>query len=308
MARSMKPERLSEAELIAETGASHRNLTRWRQQGLVLPEEQRHGLGQGPGTTQLEYPAVAVAIIKRIIDLRRNFKKVDEWRWRLWLEGYPVRIAPDLAKALDRSRALATNIKTNIKSLDDIETKIFPGLWGSGNLPRGNPLRLIFRNFSPRELRSVMTMIICAFCGIRLPLLDEPNPSPFRSFKRAVGLPEEREMPPGSIDLYPDLLERVRNALSTATPAELDGARSACLSLSSLLDPGRGAMAVREALLPSRSIKVGNLMWQWLSLRAAVVGLIIFAKRNCNSEVSEDAAAFIASVSSQESALLPELS
>lgn len=308
MARSMKPERLSEAELIAETGVSRRNLTRWRQQGLVLPEEQRHGLGQGQGTTQLEYPAVAVAIIKRIIELRRNFKKVDEWRWRLWLEGYPVRIAPDLANALDRSRALATNIKTNIKSLDDIETKIFPVLWGLGNLPRGNPLRLIFRNFSQRELRSVMTMFICAFCGIRLPLLDEPNPSPFRSFKRAVGLPEEREMPPGSIDLYPDLLERVRNALSTATAAELDGARWACLFLSSLLDPGHGAMAVRGAPLPSRSIEVANLMWPWLGLRAAVVGFIIFAMRNCNSEVREGAAAFIASVSGQASVLLPKLS
>ena len=68
MRRSKKPERLSEAELIALTGVSRRNLTRWRQQGLVLPEEPRHGLGQGHGTTPLEYPAVAVAIIKRIIN------------------------------------------------------------------------------------------------------------------------------------------------------------------------------------------------------------------------------------------------
>ena len=49
-------------------------------------------------------------------------------------------------------------------------------------------------------------------------------------------------------------------------------------------------------------------MWPWLGLRAAVVGFIIFVMRNCNSEVREDAAAFIASVSTQTSMLLPKLS
>jgi hypothetical protein len=309
MRRPKKPDSLDEATLLGLTGISRRTLTRWRQQGLVLPEEQRHGLGQGPGTTQLEYPAVSVAIIKRIIELRRNFKKVDEWRWRLWLEGYPVRIAPDLAKALDRSRALATNIKMNIKTLDDIETKIFAHLWGPADLPRGNPLRAIFRGLSQRELRSLMTMIICIFLGIRLPLFDEPDPSPFRVFKRAFGLPEEWKMPPGLFDVCPHLLERIRNALLTATPDELEGARWVCCFLSRFLgdpeEPQRDAIVVRGTSMPWRSVKVANLMWPWLGVRAALVGFIIFMMRSCNSEVREDAAATVTSVSSQTGILLP---
>ena len=221
MARSMKPERLSEAELIAETGVSRRNLTRWRQQGLVLPEEQRHGLGQGQGTTQLEYPAVAVAIIKRIIELRRNFKKVDEWRWRLWLEGYPVRIAPDLANALDRSRALATNIKTNIKSLDDIETKIFASAYGDLEICRAAiRLRLIFRNLSQRELRSVMTMFICIFLRDPAAATRRAEPiavSVFQARIRVAGRAGNAAGPPSIFTRTSS--KGFRNALLTATAA-----------------------------------------------------------------------------------------
>jgi hypothetical protein len=81
------PETVDEPTLMALTGTSRRNLTRWRQQGLVLPVEPRRGLGRGRGTTSLRYPYIAVSTIKRLNELRREFKDVGEWRWRLWLEG-----------------------------------------------------------------------------------------------------------------------------------------------------------------------------------------------------------------------------
>ena len=127
--------RLNEQALIAETGISRRKLIRWRQQGLIPTIEPRHGLGQGGGTTPLEYPLIAIATINRVNELRKVSKKVAEWRWHLWLEDYAVRIAPDLADTLGRLRAITSEIKT----LSDIETKMIPAsLWQPANMRRGN--------------------------------------------------------------------------------------------------------------------------------------------------------------------------
>ena len=104
--RQPEAKRLSEAALIAATGISRRKLIRRRQQGLVPTIEPRHGLGRGRGTTPLEYPLTAVATIKRDNELSQTFRNIGERRWRLWLEGKPVRIAPDLADTLGRFRAV----------------------------------------------------------------------------------------------------------------------------------------------------------------------------------------------------------
>lgn len=120
MRRSKEPERLDEATLIALAGISRRALTRWRQQGLIQPVELRRGRGPGRGTTPLQYSSDEVSKIRRLKELRQEFKKVAEWRWRLWLDGYPVRIARDLADTLDRFRPLPSKVRT----LDDIEPKI----------------------------------------------------------------------------------------------------------------------------------------------------------------------------------------
>ena len=130
--RQPRAKRLSEAALIAATGISRRKLIRRRQQGLVPTIEPRHGLGRGRGTTALEYPLAAVATIKRDNELSQKFRNIGERRWRLWLEGKPVRIAPDLADTLGRLRA----ITSKIKRLSDIETKIPANLWKPKRLPR----------------------------------------------------------------------------------------------------------------------------------------------------------------------------
>ena len=118
--RKPRAKRLSETALIAATGISHRQLTRRRQQGLVPTIEPRHGLGRGRGTTSLEYPLTAIATINRDNELSQTFRNIGERRWRLWLEGKPVRIAPDLADTLGQFKA----VRSEIKTLSDIETKI----------------------------------------------------------------------------------------------------------------------------------------------------------------------------------------
>src|SRR5262249_47676546 len=118
------------------------------QQGLIQAVEPRYGRGYRRGTTRLLYSKVEVSKIKRLKELRRESKTVVEWGWRVWLDGYPVRIAPDLADTLDRFRPLASKIKT----LDDIETEISASLWKPTDMPRGNPLRVILRDLARKEL------------------------------------------------------------------------------------------------------------------------------------------------------------
>jgi hypothetical protein len=297
---------LNEAALITATAISPGNLIRWRQQGLIPTIKPRHGLGRGRGTTPLEYPAVAVPTINRINELRREFKKVVEWRWRLWLEGYPVRIAPDLADTLGRFRTLVSEIRT----LDDIETKIPATLWKPANMSRGNALRVIFRDLSADDLRSLTTMVICLLLGIRLPLFDDPNPYPFQVFKRAFGLPKEWQLPRGLFDVFPYLHEQIRNALSTATAEELEGARAACQLLSRLLDnpenSRRGAVVVAGAALPWRPIKLTSLIWPSPFVRAVTVGLIILGIRAYRSALGEEAADPFASIARGMSIFFPE--
>jgi hypothetical protein len=120
---------------------------------------------------------------------------------------------PHLAGTLGRFKAVTSQMKT----LSDIETKIPANLWRPANLPRGHPLRTIFRGLSDADLRSLTTLLICVVLGIRLPMFDEPNPSPFKIFKRAFGLPKEWQMPPGLFDVFPYMHEQIKNALSAAT-------------------------------------------------------------------------------------------
>jgi hypothetical protein len=301
--RQPKDKRLSEAALIAATGISRRKLIRWRQQGLIPTIERRYGLGRGRGTTPLEYPLTAIATINRLTELSQTIKDVGERRWRLWLEGYPVRIARDLSDTLGRLSTVASKIKT----LSDIETKIPTRLWQPANMPRGHPLRTIFRGLSDNDLRSLTTMAICVVLGIRLPVFDEPNPHPFRVFKRAFGFPKEWEMPPGLFDVFPYMHEQIINRLCTATADELEGARAACRFLSRLLDNPekwrRGAIIVSGAPLPWRPIKFGGLMWPSPVMRAATVGLLIFGMRGFKSALGEEGVAAFASIANEMSIL-----
>jgi hypothetical protein len=299
-----KPEALSEAALMAATGISRLYLIRLRQSGLIHPLAARRGRGRGRGTTPLEYPSTAVATINRLKELRRKFKQIDECRWRLWSEGYSVRIAPDLAGTFDVLKALMSQIK----SLEDIETKIIP-LLKPAYMPRAHPLRAIFRGRSEDELRSVTTMVICVILGIRLPLFDEPNPYPFQAFKRALGLPKEWQLPLGLLDVFPYLHEQICNALLTASADELEGARAACRLLSRILDNPenwrRGAIMVAGAPLPWRAIKLVGLIWPSPFMRATTVGIAILGMRLFKSAFGDDVAASFAMMAARASIVFP---
>jgi hypothetical protein len=141
-------------------------------------------------------------------------------------------------------------------------------------------------------------------------VFDEPNPSPFQIFKRAFGLPKEWQLPPGLFDVFPYMHEQIKNALSTATVDELEGARSACRFLSRLLDNPenwrRGAIVVGGAPLPWRPIKLASLLWPSPVVRAGTAGLVILGMRRFKSALGEEAVAAIASIASEMSISWPE--
>ena len=130
------------------------------------------------------------------------------------------------------------------------------------------------------------------FWGL-LPIFDERNPCSFQVFKRAFGLPREWQLPPGLLDTFPHMLEQIRDALSTATAEELQGARAACRLMSRLLDDPensrRGAIVLAGATLPWRPVKLASLAWRSPLVRAATVGLAILGIHLFKSALGEEA-------------------
>lgn len=261
--RELKP-RLNITELAVVVGISVRTLTRLHQQGFITAIEPRRGLPRGRGTTRLEFSsATEVPKLDDLKILREKFKDSIIWRFPLWLKYGNVRIAPDLAK---RSMDLFRDVASKIKTLDDVET--LTALIRLTDIPRSNPLRKVFEGLKPKEIRALMTMLLCFGLGIRLPLFDnEPNPYAFQVFKRVLELPEEWRMPPGLFDLFPCWYEQIIHTLRTATPSELEAARRVFpLFLDRVLGEGE---------VPK---------WQFV---APIMGIMIFAIRGYTSIIAK---------------------
>jgi hypothetical protein len=74
----------------------HRNLQNWqyysvlprRYDGMEVPQVDDHG---GQIGSEAFYPPVFIPMLDRLNKLREQYPKdMDEWRCRLWLDGYPA--------------------------------------------------------------------------------------------------------------------------------------------------------------------------------------------------------------------------
>jgi hypothetical protein len=73
----------------------------WRHHGLLPTPMIRH-LGVGVGN-QAFYPPITIAMVRSIDELRRQTRNMDEWRWRLLLDAYPIDIINCVASAFVRT-------------------------------------------------------------------------------------------------------------------------------------------------------------------------------------------------------------
>src|SRR5262249_18481961 len=147
-----QPASLTEAEVITATGCSRRTLRRLRKREIVQIVARRYGRGRGRGKDRFEYLPSTIQTIRRLDELQHRFRKIEDWRWRLWCENHPVWIAPDLARSL----RLIEPLTQKIRSLEDIETKLVPLLEPMLELALKHadsyPLAVFFRRLDKYEL------------------------------------------------------------------------------------------------------------------------------------------------------------
>jgi len=60
-------------------------IQRWHRAGLVPPPSKR-GLGRGFGTVN-EYPPEALNAVKRVCDLQKTYRKLEDIAWLMWIPG-----------------------------------------------------------------------------------------------------------------------------------------------------------------------------------------------------------------------------
>ena len=166
---------ISEAELVAVIDVSHRNLLNWRHHGLLPTPMIRH-LGVGVGN-QAFYPPITIAMVRRINELRRQTRDIDEWRWRLWLDAYPI----DIVKWC-RQRLL-----TYAEVIFDIGEKRFVETATRKPAKRSDPRRTFYRRLKAQGWPALMTWAVNVAIGARPPQsLFDPASSPLAALARLL--------------------------------------------------------------------------------------------------------------------------
>jgi hypothetical protein len=284
---------LSEAELIAESGISRRNLIRWRGQGLV-PKPNVMRLGAA-GTASY-YPPIAVPMILRLYELQRETRDVDAWIWGLWLDDrdFPADIR---AWTIAKLRS-AQQVENQIKDFDDLECAVLampkPG--------RNNPLRPMYgRVRTPSNRATLMIWGIALGLGLTPPssLYDRSQPV-FRTLKKAVGLPKNERVPDRELRVERMSLARLCEIITAASTMELEQVRQDCRTIARLASTAEavdwGAVDATLSRHTRRKLKaqrisppaaVGTLLDQWrnFTCRAGLLPFLISVRRSPDHSV-----------------------
>jgi len=207
---------LTEEQLIAETGIGRFTLDRRRRQGLV-PWDRRF-LGFGVGTCTV-YPPIAVAMIRRLEELKRTVKGVDRWRWALWLEGYPV----DIVEWHDRLLRLKNKAEALAKG--KIKTIVVDAA-GKGRL-RGKPHQPIFDRVRQWQARqAVLEWSVAVGVGAVAPAsIYTPGSPAARAFGKATGAAQQ---PDPSLEIEKMSFARLHKIVSSASVNDIELARLDC--------------------------------------------------------------------------------
>jgi hypothetical protein len=262
---------LTEAGLVAETGASPRRLTWLRQNGLI-PRPRRRSRGLHKGTLSL-YPPVTVAMIRRLDELAAERRDADEWLWRLWLEGYPIEIGKRLAAKIGAAAELFVGID-NPEMLDTLLTTVRAKRSRKRNLvpARESAGRIIY---SRVRQPAVWHSLLYSTLAIALSIDANGGDNWFEIVKRALRLPADWRAP--QIDSGNASLSALRNTLTQMSPAETDRARLDCVAISKLSDRFSGLADIRNAPL---FLKFFHRQWHDFTFRAALVAFLVILRQS----------------------------
>jgi len=279
---------LSEAELVAATGISARNLTRWRGQGLI-PRPKVIRLGAA-GTAS-SYPPISVPMIKRLYELQREARDVDAWIWGLWLDDHDF--PADIRCWAVTTLAAAKDSIAPINDVDHLETAV-------AAIPlagRKSPLRRIYaRVRRPSDRSSLIVWSLAVGIGITPPasLYDRSQPV-FQTLKKATGLPKRERLPDRELHIERMSFAHLVEIIAGATGIELEGTRQVCRRIAALAAAGElvdwGAVDATLSRHTRRSLKarrisppaaVGQLLAQWCDFthRAALLPFLIAVRRS----------------------------
>jgi len=279
---------LTEEQLIAETGLGEFTLDRWRREGLIPWRRQFLGFGEGTATV---YPPIAVSMVRRLQELRLEFKGVDRWRWALWLEGYPVDIVRSLKDRLQQFRKRA---KTAGNYLDRLQKQTarsdkdaFEEAAGKGRL-RGNPLQPIFDRLRQQQARRVLLEWGVAIgAGVVPPAsIYTPGSPAAKAFNKGIGAAKARDP---SLEIEKMSFPRLNEIVRKASAGDIEQARLDCSRLAGLVKLAaslnwscvRDAISVTHQGGPATPIAPFERLiglWDNLDYRACIIPFLIFVR------------------------------
>jgi hypothetical protein len=209
---------ISEADVIAATGVSSRNLTQWRAQGIVVG--RRRHLGRGEGTTPCFYPPDTVSLIKRLCELRRTVRDADHWIRQLWLEGFST----DIQKwAIQRLRGELKLVEH--AGPDGVAEAALRA--AKAKRPGASPaVRGIFNRVrKPADRLAFFSWVAAAFAGYEQQAsIRAADPPIFDIALKAMGIPRSTLAPP-KVDFDRLPVRWFHRTLVTANHHELEQAR-----------------------------------------------------------------------------------
>ena len=170
----MDSDRLTKDDVLSrfDGAVSPTQLERWQKAGLI-PSPRRHGLGRGKGTVSLYDPRV-IPMLSRVLDLQSTTRDIREWRWQLWLDGYPIDVDVLCTDLLERVTAMQHKVdferaqrrRAEMSELEEMEewAELFKTIGGSF-------LRRLQRKVKDRhEVHSVLVFISSQILGYESPL------------------------------------------------------------------------------------------------------------------------------------------
>jgi hypothetical protein len=218
---------ISEAEVIAATETSRRNLAEWRGHGIVTG--RRRSLGRGVGTTPCFYPPDTIRLIRRLHELQRTVRDADRWLWQLWLEGFSADVCKWATKRLLRELKLAHGAGADGLAQAALEA--------AKEMPApSDPARSLFdRVRRPEDREAIATYVGANFAGQQQANIRRAEGAIFDIMLKAMGIPRST-LPLPKVDFGQLSVPWFCKILETANHDEREQARRDWRATTRLID------------------------------------------------------------------------